>query len=242
MDEAEPIVNESPVLHESIGEEQLLESTVDSEEDILSGDILGRRIRFLVSVMRSLLFSRKVTYTSPELKNKMLSITDAEATLCGKLCEICPLHSVTSLSAYALDTVMLFNMFCSNSDKGIEIYDYKGEAITSGNELCDSHGLNFIHHLHILPGAKTVRIIGALKKTSVYQRVTIIGSPKIKDQDPRITPEMELSKDDLKSNIKVLDAEISALEHIRNEIQTISERKLKKRRRSGRHQILAQIV
>ncbi|KAI8881345.1 hypothetical protein K501DRAFT_155343, partial [Backusella circina FSU 941] len=84
--------------------------------------------------------------------------------------------------------------------------------ISKINKLCDAHGLNFIHHLHILPGAKTVRIIGALKKSSAYQRVTIIGGPKVKDQDPRMTPEMELSKDDLKSNIKVLDAEISALE------------------------------
>ncbi|KAI8875530.1 hypothetical protein K501DRAFT_280286, partial [Backusella circina FSU 941] len=71
MDEAEPIVNESPVLHESIGEEQLLESTADSEEDTLSGDISGRRTKSLVSVMRSLLFSRKVTYTSHDLKTKM---------------------------------------------------------------------------------------------------------------------------------------------------------------------------
>ncbi|KAI8881870.1 hypothetical protein K501DRAFT_316547 [Backusella circina FSU 941] len=230
MDETEPI-----------GEEQLLESTIDGEEDTLSGDISGRRIKSLVSIMRSILFSRKVTYTSHDLKTKMSSITDAEATLCtswlnsivpyipgktqmiiiayqlplviltsniltatgygGKRCEICPLPSVTSLSAYTLDTIMIFNMFCSNSDEEIEIYDYKGEATASENEalsckdaifdaffdiskiskLCDSHDLNFIHHFHILPSAKTVRIIGALKKPSAYQRVIIIGGPKAKD-------------------------------------------------------------
>lgn len=43
--------------------------------------------------------------------------------------------------------------------------------------LCDFRGLTFIHHMHILPGDKIVRILGVTDNTLSYHRVTITDAP-----------------------------------------------------------------
>ncbi|KAI8884921.1 hypothetical protein K501DRAFT_181170 [Backusella circina FSU 941] len=119
------------------------------------------------------------TYTSHDLKTKMSSITDAEATLCtswlNSIAPYIPGKTQMSTIAYQLPLVILTNSILTATGYG-EAITSENEAlsckdavfnaffdISKINKLCDAHGLNFIHHLHILPGAKTVRIIGALR-------------------------------------------------------------------------------
>jgi hypothetical protein len=113
------------------------------------------------------------------LANDILTLTG----YAGKLCQISVLSSTGSLSSLTLDTAIIYSIFCSNPVEGIDIYDSNHEIIQSQSaalskkdamfgaffdlnhikQKCNEYGIEFIHSIHVLPGAKTVCLVGNLK-------------------------------------------------------------------------------
>ncbi|KAI9473395.1 MAG: hypothetical protein EXX96DRAFT_488879 [Benjaminiella poitrasii] len=126
---------------------------------------------------------------------------------------------------------MIFNVFCSGTDNKLNIYDYNGEEIPTQQaasfnaffdlkkitEVCMENGLKFAHNVYILPGAKTVRILGNLQKTTSAERCTINSRAKNKSEgeqeaSARVQIEEKNPKAILQDEINLLTTEISALE------------------------------
>ncbi|KAI9478497.1 MAG: hypothetical protein EXX96DRAFT_637658 [Benjaminiella poitrasii] len=84
-------------------------------------------------------------------------------------------------------------------------------------EVCMENGLKFAHNVYILPGAKTVRILGNLQKTTSAERCTINSRAKNKNEgeheaSARVQIEEKNPKAILQDEINLLTTEISALE------------------------------
>ncbi|KAI9469979.1 MAG: hypothetical protein EXX96DRAFT_387503 [Benjaminiella poitrasii] len=79
------------------------------------------------------------------------------------------------------------------------------------------NGLKFAHNVYILPGAKTVRILGNLQKTTSAERCTINSRAKNKNEgeqeaSARVQIEEKNPKAILQDEVNLLTTEISALE------------------------------
>ncbi|KAI9478146.1 MAG: hypothetical protein EXX96DRAFT_539275 [Benjaminiella poitrasii] len=202
------------------------------------GDLPGKRLNALKSVLRKLLLDKKRTHslTKDDFEREMKDIKEPKLKVClkissrllpyipsadtfnfvvyqlpfvhlandllkisgysGKTRPICPTISVSTLQSLRLDSAMIFNVFCS---------------------VCMENGLKFAHKVYILPGAKTVRILGNLQKTTSAERCTINSRAKNKNEgeheaSARVQIEEKNPKAILQDEINLLKTEISALE------------------------------
>ncbi|KAI9474133.1 MAG: hypothetical protein EXX96DRAFT_580712 [Benjaminiella poitrasii] len=124
--------------------------------------------------------------------------------------------------------LLFFSLFCSAKDsRNLNVYDFEGNVIVSRQIATQSkdaifssffnlakiqgiaadHGLEFIHNMYLLPGLKTVRILGNLKsRPPSYSCSTIQQSSKTSE-----IPTSSVSRHDVKKRIRILRANIMGL-------------------------------
>ncbi|KAI9481005.1 MAG: hypothetical protein EXX96DRAFT_649552 [Benjaminiella poitrasii] len=220
-------------------------TTSDGEKINMEGDLPGKRLNALKSVLRRLLLYKKRTHSLTEdnfERDEVYQRAGAKNLLkisgySGKTRPIFPTISVSTLQSLRLDSAMIFNIFCSGTDNKLNIYDYNREEIPTQQaavsmkdalfnaffdlkkitEVCMENGLKFAHNVYILPGAKTVRILSNLQKTTSAERCTINSRAKNKNEgeqeaSARVQIEEKNHKAILQDEINLLTTEISALE------------------------------
>ncbi|KAG2204247.1 hypothetical protein INT46_009510 [Mucor plumbeus] len=99
-----------------------------------------------------------------------------------------PLTMPGKLNALAIDAPSLFSLFCSPKlKKGVtklDIYDFSSRKIVSKEQIqaiAGSYGQFFNHRMTFLPGLKTVRLSGILKRPAISNTSNSIKSKKIKN-------------------------------------------------------------
>ena len=118
---------------------------------------------------------------------------------------VCPLTMPGKLNALAIDAPSLFSLFCSpklkKSVTKLDIYDFGGRKIVSREvatenkdavfgsffniqqiqAIAGSYGQFFNHRMTLLPGLKTVRLSGILKRPAISNTNNSVKSKKTKD-------------------------------------------------------------
>ncbi|KAI9485890.1 MAG: hypothetical protein EXX96DRAFT_546921 [Benjaminiella poitrasii] len=154
--------------------------------------------------------------------------------------KVSPLTMSGHLNALRMDAPAFFSLFCSAKDsRNLNVYDFEGNVIVSRQiatrnkdaifssffnlakiqGIAADHGLEFIYNMYLLPGLKTVRILGNLKsRPPSYSCSTIQQSSKTSK-----TPTSSVSRHDVKGHIRILRANIMGLD--RQHKAAIRERK-----------------
>jgi hypothetical protein len=144
--------------------------------------------------------------------------------------DLCPTSNHGSLHSLRMDAASLYALFCQkNEDDQMTIFDFEGYAIdltqkartykdATFNSLfdikaiynaCRLKGLEFAHSLTILPGLKSVRILGSKAVTKKPTEKSPSNESRIKDLPWDAIQELQLKSDDvLKTNITDLSEQI----------------------------------
>jgi len=174
------------------------------------------------------------------LANDILAITGKERHTIG----ICPLPSISQTNALIMDAVSLYQMVTRVDPIGLQIFDYeqypfqseedarRQKDATFGSifdikkikEICKSYGgLEFAHQVTILPGCKTIRILGE-KQCSVVQEVKLSSYQVYRNKmvnDAEVINESRKSRETLVNEIKILKETIKRTANIIKEKQKI---------------------
>jgi hypothetical protein len=153
----------------------------------------------------------------------------------SKFCtKMCPLASSSTLLALGLDSASLYAILTRQDPNGICIFDYKAYIIDSEEaarmnkdavfhslfdmkmvtNLSSSYHVQFARFMTILPGLKTVRLLG-VKKTPGNQGVEEADDKQVSHYSKmmshsKIIEESRKEEADLKKQVKLFQVEISS--------------------------------
>ncbi|RCH89595.1 hypothetical protein CU097_009212 [Rhizopus azygosporus] len=165
----------------------------DVEEDEVSNKLVGAESKelqtcvLIINFLKPYIPSKETFYIISHQISLFLMANDIlHATGYSKFtAKITPYLVPSNLNTLKVDAPSLFAIFCTSTKQdALTVYAFNGNAIISRQiateskdamfgsffdliaikDVCNSYGLEFAHDMYLLPGLKTVRINGTLKK------------------------------------------------------------------------------